>query len=36
MIADSRNVPFIVNQPEEEMVDIHETDGGLSVPEQAI
>jgi hypothetical protein len=36
MTADSRNVPFIINQPEEEIVDVLETDGDISIPEQAV
>jgi hypothetical protein len=33
MTADSRNAPFIRWQPEEEIVDVVETDGDISVPE---
>lgn len=37
MIADTGNAHFIIiNQPEEEIVDDLESDGDISVPEQAI
>jgi hypothetical protein len=29
MVADSRNAPFIINQPEEEIVVVLETDGDI-------
>jgi hypothetical protein len=33
--AGCRNAPFIINQPEEEIVDVLETDGDISRPEEA-
>jgi hypothetical protein len=36
MIAYSRNAPFIINQPEGEIVDVLETDGDILMPEQAV
>jgi hypothetical protein len=36
MKADSKNAPFIINQPQEEIMDILETDGDILMPEQAI
>jgi hypothetical protein len=36
MIAHSQNTPFIINQPEEEIVDVLGTDDDILMPQQAI
>jgi hypothetical protein len=36
MIEDSRNAPFITKQPEEEIMDVLDTDGDIPMPEEDI
>jgi hypothetical protein len=36
MIADCQNAPFVINLPEEEIVDVLETDGDIPMPEGVI